>query len=148
MKIIIINSEQRHNTLIDELVSVWEKSVRASHFFLTEKDILQIRQQVKPALNTIPTLIVAFDNDKPIGFAGIYKDKLEMLFISPDYFRQGIGYKLITFSLKQYHIRFVDVNEQNPQALKFYQRQGFTVFKRSPFDSENRPFPILHLQKN
>lgn len=96
----------------------------------------------------IPVLLVAIDDDKVIGFAGIYENKLEMLFIDPAYFGQGMGYKLINYCFEQYNIQFVDVNEQNPRAFKFYQRQGFSVIERSPLDSDGRPFPILHMQKN
>lgn len=148
MDIIDLKTNDRSDDLISGLVSIWEKSVRASHFFLTEKDIADIRQQVAPALKMIPVLLVAIDDDNIVGFAGIFEDKLEMLFIDPVYFGQGMGYTLINYCFKQYNIQFVDVNEQNPQAFKFYQRQGFSVIKRSPLDSDGRPFPILHLQKN
>lgn len=148
MDIIDLKTNDRSDDLISGLVSIWEKSVRASHFFLTEKDIADIRQQVAPALKMIPVLLVAIDDDNIVGFAGIFEDKLEMLFIDPVYFGQGMGYTLINYCFKQYNIQFVDVNEQNPQAFKFYQRQGFSVIKHSPLDSDGRPFPILHLQKN
>lgn len=148
MDIIDLKTNDRSDDLISGLVSIWEKSVRASHFFLTEKDIADIRQQIAPALKMIPVLLVAIDDDNIVGFAGIFEDKLEMLFIDPVYFGQGMGYTLINYCFKQYNIQFVDVNEQNPQAFKFYQRQGFSVIKRSPLDSDGRPFPILHLQKN
>lgn len=148
MDIIDLKTNDRSDDLISGLVSIWEKSVRTSHFFLTEKDIADIRQQVAPALKMIPVLLVAIDDDNIVGFAGIFEDKLEMLFIDPVYFGQGMGYTLINYCFKQYNIQFVDVNEQNPQAFKFYQRQGFSVIKRSPLDSDGRPFPILHLQKN
>ena len=54
---------------------------------------------------------------------------------------------MISTAIQDYQIKYVDVNEQNPKALKFYFRQGFTIFKRSSVDSDNRPFPILHLKK-
>lgn len=147
MDIIDLKTNDRSDDLINELVSVWEKSVSASHFFLTEKDITEIREQVAPAFKMIPVLLVAIDDDKVIGFAGIYENKLEMLFVDPAYFGQGMGYKLINYCFEQYNIQFVDVNEQNPRAFKFYQRQGFSVIERSPLDSDGRPFPILHMQK-
>lgn len=147
IKIREINQRECDDDLIKKLVSVWEKSVRASHFFLTENDIVQIRLQVAPALRQIPHLITAVNGNEPIGFAGVCGDKLEMLFIEPSYFGRGIGYQLINFCFDKYNVRFVDVNEQNPRALSFYKRQGFFVFKRSPLDCENRPFPILCLQK-
>jgi len=41
----------------------------------------------------------------------------------------------------------VDVNEQNPDAIKFYLAAGFTIVGRSPLDSGGRPFPLLHLRE-
>lgn len=143
-----IDYSLRNETLIDKLTIIWQKSVEATHLFLSPQDIKDILPQVVIGLKQIPILLVSFtDDDAPIGFAGIADDKLEMLFLSPDYFQQGIGYKMISSAIQDYKIKYVDVNEQNPKALKFYLRQGFTIFKRSPVDSDNRPFPILHLKK-
>lgn len=143
-----IDYSLRNETLINKLTIIWQKSVEATHLFLSPQDIKDILPQVVIGLKQIPILLVSFtDDDEPIGFAGIADDKLEMLFLSPDYFQQGIGYKMISTAIQDYQIKYVDVNKQNPKALKFYLRQGFTIFKRSPVDSDNRPFPILHLKK-
>ena len=40
----------------------------------------------------------------------------------------------------------LDVNEQNPQALAFYQRMGFQVVGRSAVDGQGNPFPLLHMK--
>lgn len=143
-----IDYSSRNETLINKLTIIWQKSVEATHLFLSPQDIKDILPQVVIGLKQIPILLVSFtDDDEPICFAGIADDKLEMLFLSPDYFQQGIGYKMISTAIQDYQIKYVDVNKQNPKALKFYLRQGFTIFKRSPLDSDNRPFPILHLKK-
>lgn len=143
-----IDYSLRNETLIHKLTIIWQKSVEATHLFLSPQDIKDILPQVVIGLKQIPILLVSFtDDDEPIGFSGIADDKLEMLFLSPDYFQQGIGYKMISTAIQDYQIKYVDVNEQNLKALKFYLRQGFTIFKRSPVDSDNRPFPILHLKK-
>lgn len=143
-----IDYSLRNETLINKLTIIWQKSVEATHLFLSPQDIKDILPKVVIGLKQIPILLVSFtDDDEPIGFAGIADDKLEMLFLSPDYFQQGIGYKMISTAIQDYQIKYVDVNKQNPKALKFYLRQGFTIFKHSPVDSDNRPFPILHLKK-
>jgi len=135
-----IDYSLRNETLIHKLTIIWQKSVETTHLFLSPQVVIGLKQ--------IPILLVSFtDDDTPIGFAGIADDKLEMLFLSPDYFQQGIGYKMISTAIQDYQIKYVDVNKQNPKALKFYLRQGFTIFKHSPVDSDNRPFPILHLKK-
>lgn len=148
MHIKALSLTKRNLSLINDLANIWQKSVEATHLFLSVKDIEDLRLEVITGLKQIPILLVAFSNDdKAIGFAGIDKQKLEMLFISPDYFNQGLGYKLISIAINDYHVIYVDVNEQNPHALKFYQRQGFVIFNRSELDSANRPFPILYLKK-
>ncbi|SPU55612.1 Uncharacterized N-acetyltransferase YjaB [Brevundimonas vesicularis] len=40
----------------------------------------------------------------------------------------------------------VDVNEQNIQALGFYERLGFKVTSRSAVEGQGRPYPLLHLR--
>lgn len=44
-------------------------------------------------------------------------------------------------------VECVDVNEQNPSAIRFYERMGFKTFKRNECDSEGNPFPILEMKK-
>jgi putative acetyltransferase len=41
----------------------------------------------------------------------------------------------------------VDVNEQNPAAVGFYEALGFVVVSRSPVDGDGRPFPLLHMRR-
>ena len=40
----------------------------------------------------------------------------------------------------------LDVNEQNPQAIGFYEHEGFVVEGRSATDDAGRPFPLLHMR--
>lgn len=42
----------------------------------------------------------------------------------------------------------VDVNEQNPEAVRFYEALGFELVGRSPVDDAGRPFPILHMRQS
>ena len=40
----------------------------------------------------------------------------------------------------------VDVNEQNPRAIGFYERLGFARTGRSETDDQGRPYPLLHMR--
>ncbi len=42
-----------------------------------------------------------------------------MLFIAPDFWGMGIGKELVLMAFRKFNIRYVDVNEQNPQAEGF-----------------------------
>lgn len=58
----------------------------------------------------------------------------------------GTGSELPAFTVRRHGVTSVDVNEQNPAALKFYRKHGFAVDARSPLDDQGNPFPILHLK--
>lgn len=40
----------------------------------------------------------------------------------------------------------VTVNEQNPQAIGFYEHMGFTVYKRTDLDEQGNPYPLLYMR--
>ncbi|MEJ7427834.1 GNAT family N-acetyltransferase, partial [Staphylococcus haemolyticus] len=85
------------------------------------KEIEDIKQYVPQALKAIEHLIVEFDdNEKPIAFMGIVGEKLEMLFISPNRMKKGLGRKLLEEAIINYSVNELVVNEQNPQAKGFY----------------------------
>ncbi|WP_455586670.1 GNAT family N-acetyltransferase [Bacteroides sp.] len=142
---ITINPD-RTDTFIDALTVLWEASVCATHHFLNEDDIQKLTPLVKMGLSGIETLIVANDNHTPVAFMGIEKNKIEMLFVSPTHFGKGIGRKLVELAIAQYDVRYVDVNEQNPQATGFYRHIGFEVFERTELDEQGNPFPILKMK--
>jgi len=142
----IIANPDRTDSLIDALTTLWEASVRATHHFLTENDIQKLTPFVKTGLSAIETLIVANDNQIPIAFMGIEAGKIEMLFLSPNYFAKGIGRELAELGISGYGVRYVDVNEQNTKAEGFYRHIGFEVFERNELDQQGSPFPILKMK--
>ncbi len=130
-----------------ELTALWEASVRATHTFLTENGIVEIRSELPNYFNAV-TLLALKNNDGQItAFMGTSGNKLEMLFVHPAYFRQGLGKQLLNHAIDKLNITEVDVNEANPGAAEFYRRCGFNQYARSPLDSAGRPFPILHLRR-
>lgn len=40
------------------------------------------------------------------------------------------------------------MNEQNPQAVGFYKHMGFEEYKRTDFDEEGNPYPLLYMKLN
>lgn len=148
MNIAVIDKDKRGQMLIGELLKIWEASVRASHHFLTDTDIVRLIPQAEGALRNIETLWVVEDNRCPIGFMGVQERKIEMLFLRPGYFRKGLGKKLVERAFRDMNVEYVDVNEQNPDALRFYECMGFKVFKRNECDGEGNPFPILEMKRS
>ncbi len=145
----IIKIEERTASLIENLLQVWENSVRATHLFLSENEINNIKQYVPQALRDIPILVIAENEDgMPVGFMGISGQKLEMLFIANENRGQGIGKLLLQHGIKNYAINKLAVNEQNPLAKGFYEHMGFMVYKRTKLDEQGNPYPLLYMKKD
>ncbi|MBY4840595.1 acetyltransferase [Pantoea sp. DY-5] len=126
---------------------VWEASVRATHHFLQDADIRALRPLVREQYLPMVELRVYRDEQQNIvGFLGVAENRLEMLFVAPQVFGLGIGKQLLRYAIEQMNVSELDVNEQNPQALGFYQHQGFVITGRSPLDGQGNPFPLLHLR--
>ncbi|MDT2967474.1 GNAT family N-acetyltransferase [Lactococcus lactis] len=141
-----ISKVKRSQVLIEKLVNLWENSVKASHLFLSNKELEEIKKYVPQALREIEHLIVETDKtENPIAFMGIYKNKLEMLFISPVHMKTGLGRKLIEEAIENYSVNELVVNEQNPKAKGFYEHLGFKVYKRNPIDEQGNQYPILFM---
>lgn len=132
---------------MEEILDAWESLVRATHDFLSEKDIISIKFQVKEGVKYVNNLLCVRDeNDIIKAFMGIHDFKIEMLFVSNESRGSGIGKRLVEHAIEVLNVNYVDVNEQNPQALGFYEHMGFKVFKKSEFDEQGNPFPILHMK--
>lgn len=129
-----------------ELLNVWENSVRATHDFITEDDIAFFKPMIiEQAFPAVTLRCVKNKNGGILGFVGVHDTKVEMLFILNEARGQGIGQRLLQYAIERLDAIKVDVNEQNPQAVGFYQHMGFKVVSRSPFDEMGKPFPILHM---
>ena len=77
---------------------------------------------------------------------GIESQKLEMLFVTPEERGKGTGKKLIEYGIKNYSINELTVNEQNPNAKRFYEKNGFRVYKRTETDEQGNPYPLLYMK--
>ncbi|MEK4205536.1 MULTISPECIES: GNAT family N-acetyltransferase [Paenibacillus] len=136
----------RNEELLNLLLNIWESSVRHTHLFLSEQDIDALRPLVMQALEGISDLFAFTDDqEQVIGFLGVQNNKIEMLFVEPAAMGKGVGKALLAYVMQELDVHLVDVNEQNPQALGFYEHMGFQVFERSALDEQGNPFPILHM---
>ena len=130
----------RTSHLMDDLLKVWEASVRATHLFLSDAEVKQIKTYVPQALAGVEHLIVAEnESGQPIAFMGTEENRLEMLLLAPSERGKGLGKQLIQYGVQNYGIQEVTVNEQNPQAVGFYQHLGFETYKRTECDEEGNP---------
>lgn len=145
----IIEVKDRAPLLMEQLLTIWESSVSATHLFLSDSEIEKIKKYIPQALREIPDLIIVVnENQIPIGFMGIIKQHLEMLFISSEERGKGIGSELLNDAIEKYLVTDLAVNEQNHLAKEFYEHMGFEVYKRTKFDEQGNPYPLLYMRLN
>lgn len=132
--------------LVGRLVGVWERSVRATHAFLSEGEIAEIKPFVPQALAGVEALVVAERGGDPVGFMGVQDGRLEMLFLDPAVRGQGLGRRLLERGIEHLGVTELTVNEQNPQAVGFYEHLGFKTYRRTELDEEGRPYPLLYMR--
>lgn len=143
----IIEVKERTITLINQLLEVWEDSVKATHLFLSSEEIKNIKEYVPQALKEVSHLVVIESEDNvPIAFMGIEGIKLEMLFIKNSERGKGLGKQLLNYGIENYSINEVTVNEQNPNAKGFYEYIGFKMYKKTELDEQGKPYPILYMR--
>ena len=134
----------------DGLADVWLRSVRASHHFLPEGEILALLPLVRDgALAQLEVSVLTDEDGRPLGLLGMSADKIEALFLAPESRRRGGGRMLVEHAQSQRPGAplLVDVNEQNPEACRFYEAMGFRVTGRSELDGQGRPHPLLHMRR-
>jgi putative acetyltransferase len=116
------------------------------HDFLAEEDLQALKPFILKHYFDAVDLRCAKDAQGIIqGFCGVHDGLIEMLFVGADARGKGIGAMLAAYAIKTQGAIKVDVNEQNEQALGFYQHIGFKVIGRSPVDGQGKPYPLLHM---
>jgi putative acetyltransferase len=130
----------------NQLVAVWEKSVRATHQFVKPDDVDYFKQIVERIDFNLFSVHCLVDEDKVIGFIGVADETIEMLFLDPDFIGHGLGKRLMLFALERLNASRVDVNEQNVNAVNFYTKFGFVTFARAEKDPEGKDYPILRMK--
>ncbi|WP_156308440.1 GNAT family N-acetyltransferase [Sphingobacterium endophyticum] len=130
----------------DQVLNVWEKSVLATHGFLKQDDFIEIKVLVHSIDFNDFQVFCLLNENRVLGFIGVAEKKVEMLFIDPAYIGQGFGKKLLNFAIHELNANLVDVNEQNTNALKFYQKFGFEIFEKTDRDEQGREYPLLRMR--
>lgn len=139
--------EKANSADYQEIVEVWEASVRATHDFLSEEDIRYFRPLIlNEYLKTVDLFCIRSEQGRIEGYLGTSADKIEMLFLRPEARGKGIGKALLYYAIHTLVITKVDVNEQNGQAVGFYEHMGFRVVGRSALDGTGKPYPILRME--
>ena len=71
----------RSQPLLEVLLQIRERSVRATHLSLSDAEVNRIKEYVLRAFEGVEHLIVA-EAEKPVAFMGTQNGRLEMLFVA------------------------------------------------------------------
>lgn len=131
---------------LPRVMAIWRNAVEATHFFVTPEDRAAIEAELHTFFPQVTLTLAVEPGGHIVGFMYLHQGHLEALFVDADRHGKGIGRTLLGAALARYPQLTTDVNEQNVQALAFYQRLGFVPTGRSALDGQGRAYPLLHLQ--
>ncbi|MDM2931854.1 acetyltransferase [Citrobacter sp. Cu233] len=129
----------------EKLVSIWCRSVDATHHFLSPDYRTELEELVRSFLPEAPLWVAVTEKDEPVAFMLLTEQHIDALFVDPDMRGSGVGKLLIEHALSLASTLTTDVNEQNDQAVGFYKKMGFNVAGRSEVDDLGQPYPLLNL---
>ncbi|HBR5334207.1 TPA: acetyltransferase [Klebsiella pneumoniae] len=141
----VINIRRSRPDEGDKLTAIWCRSVDATHDFLTKAYRKELEEMVRAFLPEAPLWVAVSTEDQPIAFMLLTGDHMDALFVDPDVRGCGVGKLLIEHALALTPKLTTNVNEQNEQAVGFYQKMGFRVTGRSETDDLGQPYPLLNL---
>ncbi len=88
------------------LIELWDASVRATHDFLAEQDLVELKPLILEQYFAAVELTVAKDTDAQIlGFIGVSEGNIEMLFIAPESRGLGVGKLLTCYAINDQQAR-------------------------------------------
>ena len=90
--------------------------------------------------------VIGDESETVAGFMSMSGNKIEALFMAPEYQRRGGGREFLKHAQARHPELTVDVNEQNLAAIAFYRAAGFAIEGRSEYDEQGRPYPLLHMR--
>ncbi|CAA7386151.1 GNAT family N-acetyltransferase [Chryseobacterium fistulae] len=128
-----------------QIMEIWESAVKATHHFLTKEDIHYFKEIIPKDYLPHMKVYIIFQDNEAKGFASVVDGNLEMLFVHDHVRGKGLGKKLFQFMKEKTGLTQVDVNEQNPQAIGFYEKMGFKPIGRSEKDGSGKNYPIIHM---
>lgn len=125
---------------------IWCDAVDATHRFLSLEDRAAIGQEVEAYLPAAPLILAVDGQDHALGFMALSGSHIDALFIDPTHHGSGVGRHLVEHAIGMHSTLTTSVNEQNTQAMGFYERLGFVRTGRSQCDDQGRPYPLIHLR--
>ena len=113
-------------TDINKVADIWLDTNLKAHYFIPAQYWKSNFESVKTLLPQAEVYV--YENGKNIqGFIGLSGEYIEGIFVSGEAQSQGIGKLLLNFVKDRRTKLCLNVYQKNPQAIHFYQREGFQI---------------------
>ena len=113
-------------TDINKVADIWLDTNLKAHYFIPAQYWKSNFESVKALLPQAEVYV--YENGKNIqGFIGLNGEYIEGIFVSGEAQSQGIGKLLLNFVKDRRTKLCLNVYQKNPQAIHFYQREGFQI---------------------
>ena len=115
---------------LDTVIQIWLEGNLRAHAFI-EADYWKSNMRFVRERLPKSQVIIEEQNGRIIGFMGLNENKIEGLFINPDFQSKGFGHSLVQWAKSIRNELTLYVYEQNKKAVAFYKREGFVVIEKS-----------------
>jgi len=111
---------------IDEIGDIWLQSNLEAHNFIDRSywldNLIPVKEQFKQA-----DIFVYAEDQKVLGFVGLQGNYIAGIFVKSEFRSHSIGRQLLDYLKNNYSNLSLDVYDKNFRAVKFYQKNGFTI---------------------
>lgn len=125
----------------DSVMEVWLAATLDAHNFIDEGYWFEKFSKVRDVyLENSETFVFEF-GDEVLGFVSVIeKNFIGALFVSPKFQGNKIGSKLLAFVIEKYPRLSLAVYVENTSAVKFYERNHFTIVERCETETGHDEF--------
>lgn len=118
--------ENRDETLVNEILDVYEESLKHFNSQMSADSINEIKNNAETMIKNIENLIIVKDDEeKVIGFMGVEDRSVEMICLRPDYSKKGIGKQLMDVAINEHNVNKAHVKRINVNGIDFCKHMGF-----------------------
>ena len=110
----------------EQVMKIWLSGNMEAHSFVPEKYWQSHFKEVQEALQQADVWVYDI-NGNVHGFIGLINEYIAGIFVDKNYRSKGIGTQLVNFVKEKYDTLSLNVYQENPRAVAFYQSECFSV---------------------
>jgi GNAT superfamily N-acetyltransferase/uncharacterized damage-inducible protein DinB len=124
----LIPFQTRH---ADDVVAMWRRSFEAALGIVDPHPISEQWAYLLDVVVPANRILLALDGQRVVAFVAASDERLDLLYVDPDYQGKGIGSRLLQWAKDQSSGRLsLFTFERNQRAQHFYEARGFKVVGR------------------